>query len=238
MKHTANLLFGLFLLTIVGCESATTAKGQEAPELKTKMDTISYVVGYTTGSNLQKQGLGDIDLDVVLGALNEGLAEKEAKIDMQKSSMMIREYLMKKQEKEAKLNLEKSTKFLAKNKNKNGVVTTESGLQYKVITKGEGPTPQDGDTVKLHYHGTLIDGTVFDSSIDRGEPITMNVDRFVKGFSEGLKLMPEGSKYTFYIPSELGYGKRPMPNIDANSILIFEVELLEINPETASETKE
>ena len=119
--------------------------------------------------------------------------------------------------------------FLAENKNKEGVKTTESGLQYEVITAGEGSKPKATDQVSVHYVGTLIDGTEFDSSHKRGQPATFFLNRVVKGWTEGLQLMPVGSKYRFYIPSELGYGERGAgPKIGPNATLTFEVELLEI----------
>jgi FKBP-type peptidyl-prolyl cis-trans isomerase len=124
---------------------------------------------------------------------------------------------------------EAGVKFLQENKTKEGVVETKSGLQYKVVTMGDGAKPSATDTVKVHYHGTLIDGTVFDSSVQRGEAIEFPLNRVIKGWTEGLQLMPIGSKFIFYIPSELAYGEAsPSPLIKPNSTLIFEVELLDI----------
>jgi FKBP-type peptidyl-prolyl cis-trans isomerase FklB len=118
--------------------------------------------------------------------------------------------------------------FLAENAKKEGVITTASGLQYEVIKKGNGPLPKDTDKVKVHYHGTLVDGTVFDSSVDRGQPAEFGVTQVIKGWVEGLQLMPVGSKYKFYIPQELAYGSQSQGQIKPFSTLIFEVELLEI----------
>ena len=231
MKFYVSLTFVGLFLAFVSCDDTTNGNSASTPELKTKMDTISYVVGYSTGDGLSRQGLEEIDLTIVNGALNEALDGDEAKIDIQQASGMIRQYIMEKQQKKAEENEVAAQKFLEQNAKKKGVETTESGLQYKVLEEGDGPTPQDGDQVEIHYHGTLQDGTVFDSSVDKGQPITNDVGRFVKGFTEGLKMMPEGSKYKFFIPPALGYGQRAMPNIEANSALIFEVELLAINPE-------
>ncbi|MCQ2311399.1 MAG: FKBP-type peptidyl-prolyl cis-trans isomerase [Paludibacteraceae bacterium] len=118
--------------------------------------------------------------------------------------------------------------FLAENALRDGVTVTESGLQYEVLTMGKGPKPTAMDRVKVHYHGTLIDGTVFDSSVDRGEPITFGLNQVIPGWTEGVQLMPVGSKFRFYIPQELGYGSRETGSIPAYSTLIFEVELLDI----------
>ena len=118
--------------------------------------------------------------------------------------------------------------FLAANKLREGVITTESGLQYEVIKQGKGPKPTADSKVKVHYHGTLIDGTVFDSSVDRGEPIEFSLNQVIKGWTEGVQLMPVGSKYKFYIPQDLGYGSRAAGQIPPYSTLIFEVELLGI----------
>ncbi|QYJ77943.1 FKBP-type peptidyl-prolyl cis-trans isomerase [Shewanella acanthi] len=132
--------------------------------------------------------------------------------------------------KEALENIQRGQEFLAQNKDKEGVVTTASGLQYQVLSKGTGTVhPKATDSVTVHYHGTLIDGTVFDSSVDRGEPIAFPLNRVIKGWTEGVQLMVEGDKYRFFIPSELAYGNRSMGKIGAGSMLIFDVELLKIN---------
>ncbi len=132
--------------------------------------------------------------------------------------------------KEALENIQRGQEFLAQNKDKEGIVTTASGLQYQVLSKGTGTVhPKATDSVTVHYHGTLIDGTVFDSSVYRGEPIAFPLNRVIKGWTEGVQLMVEGDKYRFFIPSELAYGNRSMGKIGAGSMLIFDVELLKIN---------
>ena len=139
--------------------------------------------------------------------------------------------MQEKSEKEMIVTKEKGKAFLAENKKKEGVIETASGLQYKVVKMGTGPKPHETDKVKVHYHGTLIDGTVFDSSVERGEPIEFPLNGVIKGWTEGVQLMPVGSKFIFYIPSDLAYGDRDAgPTIKGGSTLIFEVELLEINP--------
>ncbi|BDQ67074.1 FKBP-type peptidyl-prolyl cis-trans isomerase [Shewanella xiamenensis] len=133
-------------------------------------------------------------------------------------------------QKAAQENIRLGNEFLAQNKTKEDVVTTASGLQYKVLNQGSGTVhPKASDTVTVHYHGTLIDGTVFDSSVERGEPIAFPLDRVIKGWTEGVQLMVEGDKYRFFIPSELAYGNRSTGKIGGGSVLIFDVELLKIN---------
>ncbi|MGH1381980.1 MAG: FKBP-type peptidyl-prolyl cis-trans isomerase [Shewanella xiamenensis] len=133
-------------------------------------------------------------------------------------------------QKAAQENIRLGNEFLAQNKTKEGVVTTASGLQYQVLNQGSGTVhPKASDTVTVHYHGTLIDGTVFDSSVERGEPIAFPLDRVIKGWTEGVQLMVEGDKYRFFIPSELAYGNRSTGKIGGGSVLIFDVELLKIN---------
>ncbi|MGL4220115.1 MAG: FKBP-type peptidyl-prolyl cis-trans isomerase [Shewanella sp.] len=133
-------------------------------------------------------------------------------------------------QKAAQENIRLGNEFLAQNKTKEGVVTTASGLQYQVLNQGSGTIhPKASDTVTVHYHGTLIDGTVFDSSIERGEPIAFPLNRVIKGWTEGVQLMVEGDKYRFFIPSDLAYGNRSTGKIGGGSVLIFDVELLKIN---------
>jgi len=133
-------------------------------------------------------------------------------------------------QKAAQENIRLGNEFLAQNKTKEGVVTTASGLQYQVLNQGSGTIhPKASDTVTVHYHGTLIDGTIFDSSVERGEPIAFPLNRVIKGWTEGVQLMVEGDKYRFFIPSDLAYGNRSTGKIGGGSVLIFDVELLKIN---------
>ena len=139
-------------------------------------------------------------------------------------------FTQSKNSEQAQKNLTQGKAFLAENKTKEGVITTDSGLQYKVLHKGEGTVhPKASNTVKVHYHGTLIDGTIFDSSVDRGEPISFALNRVIKGWTEGLQLMTIGDKFRFFIPANLAYGNRSTGKISGNSVLIFDVELLGIN---------
>ncbi|MBY0451395.1 MAG: FKBP-type peptidyl-prolyl cis-trans isomerase, partial [Bdellovibrionaceae bacterium] len=148
--------------------------------------------------------------------------------DIQKAMMKLQEMAMKKQAEEGETNKKKSADYLEKNKTAEGVKVTASGLQYQVLTEGTGPVPKKEDTVKCHYTGTLIDGTKFDSSVDRGQPAEFPVAGVIPGWTEALQMMKVGSKYKLFIPAELAYGPAGRPGIPANSALIFEVELLEI----------
>ena len=191
----------------------------------------SYALGCDIGNNLKTMGLpiekeafAQGVMDAINGTMSMTIDELNAQF------ALINKELEENQKKLANAEKEAGTKFLKENKANEGVVETKSGLQYKVITMGTGEKPSATDTVKVHYHGTLIDGTVFDSSIQRGEPIEFPLNRVIKGWTEGLQLMPVGSNFIFYIPGDLAYGEAsPSPLIKPNSTLIFEVELLGIH---------
>ncbi len=225
---------------------ALTACNQEAKkeQADVKLDTVAqqqaYGIGASVGNFLNKD-LADkkeigIELDqaLLMRGFEDALAGN-AKIDEEKIREVLTaldESVRTKQEEKAKVESEKSKvegeKYLADNANKEGVMVTESGLQYEVMSEGEGAKPVATDVVKVHYKGTLLDGTEFDSSYSRNEPTTFPLNRVIPGWTEGLQLMPVGSKYKFTIPSDLAYGDRDLGKIPANSTLIFEVELLEI----------
>ncbi len=225
---------------------ALTACNQEAKkeQADVKLDTVAqqqaYGIGASVGSFLNKD-LADkkeigIELDqaLLMRGFEDALAGN-AKIDEEKIREVLTaldESVRTKQEEKAKVESEKSKvegeKYLADNAKKEGVMVTESGLQYEVMSEGEGAKPVATDVVKVHYKGTLLDGTEFDSSYSRNEPTTFPLNRVIPGWTEGLQLMPVGSKYKFTIPSDLAYGDRDLGKIPANSTLIFEVELLEI----------
>ncbi|QEH36029.1 Outer membrane protein MIP precursor [Aquisphaera giovannonii] len=218
---------------------AASAMAQEpaAPaQLKSLKDKASYGYGYSMGRNMKTQGI-DLDPAILAKGLADGLGGSEALMKDAEIQASIQEFAKQIQAKQAGMagqaaasNKAEGEKFLAANKKKPGVVTTPSGLQYKVIKQGTGPKPKASDTVTVHYEGKLLDGTVFDSSIKRGEPIAFPLNGVIKGWTEGVQLMPVGSTYQFFIPSELAYGANPRPGgpIGPNAVLTFEVQLLKI----------
>ncbi len=202
----------------------------------TELEGIGANIGSALKEQSEKGLMGDstlkVDMDLIKQGLVNGLRGSNVTMTAEEAQMYVNSTMQRLQQ--AKMasqygaNKAAGEKFLAENKTKAGVTTTASGLQYEVIKKGTGTLPTDTAQVKVHYHGTLIDGTVFDSSVDRGEPATFGVNQVIKGWTEALKLMPVGSKYKLYIPQELAYGPAEQGNIKPYSALIFEVELIEI----------
>ena len=217
--------FGLFGCNNNGVSTKTTAT------LKTGADTASYYLGFTSGQSLaqmQKQLKFKVNNEALFAGINAGITNKKAPADPMQMEAFLRTYFRKLQEQMALEAKKKGDEFLAANAKKEGIKVTDSGLQYKVITEGKGATPTDASMVKVHYKGTLLDGTEFDSSYKRNEPATFPVNGVIRGWSEALKLMPVGSKWILYIPSDLAYGPRGTYGIGPNEMLTFEVELLEI----------
>ncbi len=208
---------------------APVAPVSSAPVLKTALDTVAYSIGLSVAGSLKAQGLADINTSLLVAAINETLKGAKTALSPEQANQFIGEYFQKQASVKGSANQKAGEKFLEENKKRPAVTTTASGLQYEVIKMGTGPKPADTSRVKTHYHGTLIDGTVFDSSVDRGEPVEFPVNGVIKGWQEALQLMPVGSKFKLYVPSNLAYGERAAgPTIGPNSALIFEVELLEI----------
>ena len=195
---------------------------------------LSYFTGYQVGKNFSANGIDALDKDEVLAGINAAKEGKEPRLneEQRKAAMeAVDEAVRAKAKAKAEAIKTASKKFLEENAKKEGVKTTPSGLQYTVIKEGEGAKPEATDTVKVHYKGTLVDGKEFDSSYKRGEPISFPLNGVIKGWTEGLQLMPVGSTYRFFIPSELGYGDRGAgADIPGGAALIFDVELIEINP--------
>lgn len=215
--------------------SATSCDSKRSVNLKKDLDSASYALGLAQGDmfrpNIATLPGDPINVDLFLAGLEAAMREdtKSYKMTVEEAQTYLNTYFQAAQEKEIQQIKEEGEKFLEENKTKSGVITTESGLQYQVITEGNGPKPTASDRVQVHYTGTLLDGTVFDSSVERGEPATFGVTQVIQGWQEGLQLMPVGSKYIFWIPSELAYGERNAGQlIKPNSTLKFEVELLEI----------
>ena len=204
----------------------------KSPEM-TETEKISYALGADIGGSLKGLGL-DLNLESFMQGVSDAMngQNKFSPEELQAIFQLVNQKVQEKQNNAMASEKEKGAKFLAENKKQPGVIETASGLQYKVVKMGDGPKPTATDKVKVHYHGTLIDGTVFDSSVERGEPITFPLNGVIRGWTEGVQLMPVGSKFIFYIPSELAYGDRGAGQIiKGGATLIFEVELLEINPE-------
>ena len=216
-------------------ELAFYAESDSAAVLDNDNKKASYSVGLKYGEGLRRD-LDDLDLDTFVLGIRHAFEGKPPLLSESEVMSVITEYRTKrmqvKRKKDQELgaaNKAMGDKFLAANKSKEGVKVTDSGLQYKELKAGSGDKPTANSTVKVHYHGTLVDGTVFDSSVDRGEPISFPVNGVIKGWTEALQLMSVGSKWKLFIPSDLAYGERsPSPTIGPNSTLIFEVELLGI----------
>jgi FKBP-type peptidyl-prolyl cis-trans isomerase len=205
-----------------------------ATELNTDEQKLGYIIGMDIGKSLRDQS-ADVDLDTLVEAIRATFNGEELALTDEEAATIRQAYVQKRQAEQqaesavaGQANLGEGQKFLAENKTKEGVQTTASGLQYKVLTMGDGAKPAATDTVKVHYRGTLLDGTEFDSSYARNEPISFALNRVIAGWTEGVQLMPIGSKFMFYIAPELAYGEGGGGPIPPNSTLIFEVELLDI----------
>ena len=222
-------------IVALGAFSTSCGDARKSASLKTSVDSASYAIGISTGAgykeNLKTLPGGEANIDDLIAGFIQALEGDSSAMKMtpQEAQQYLQTYFIEAQAREARETKEAGEKFLAENKTKEGVITTESGLQYKVITEGTGAKPTKDDKVKVHYTGTLLDGTKFGSSLDRGEPAQFGVGQVIKGWTEGLQIMPVGSKYIFWIPSDLAYGERGAGrDIKPNSVLKFEVELLEI----------
>jgi FKBP-type peptidyl-prolyl cis-trans isomerase len=213
------LLLAVLFVSTVACKKA---------DLSTDKGKYSYAIGYNIGSSLKKDNV-ELDTDSFMAAIEDALKGKESGLtpeQAQQAIMNLRMSMQTKRAQNAEENKKKGEDYLSANKSKEGVKTTPSGLQYRVLKEGNGVRPKSSDTVKVHYSGKLIDGTEFDSSYKRNEPVEFKLDSVIKGWTEGVQLMTVGSKYELIIPSDLGYGPMGNQAIPGNSVLIFEVELL------------
>ncbi len=218
MKKAFPILFALCL-----CQQGF------AQDLKTPEDSLSYAVGVLLAKVLVSQGVAEVNLDLVHQGMKAALNDEQTLFSAAEANQIVQDYAVAQQERLMEANKAAGEQFLAENAKRPGVVTLPSGLQYEVIKEGDGPSPTEEDEVTVHYHGTLIDGTVFDSSVERGEPATFPVSGVIPGWVEALQLMKVGSKWKLFIPAELAYGERGAGGaIGPNEVLIFEVELLGI----------
>ncbi|MEA4984840.1 FKBP-type 22 kDa peptidyl-prolyl cis-trans isomerase [bioreactor metagenome] len=193
------------------------------------MDKISYALGVSLGNNLKNSGFEGLDYQKLADGIKHVIQKEKLEMSIQEAQAIINDYFQQLQEKAFEQNIKEGKNFLAENAKRAEVKTTASGLQYEIIKEGKGQTPAASDRVKVHYHGTLINGNVFDSSVNRGEPATFGVTQVIQGWVEALQLMPVGSKWKLYIPSELAYGAQGAgQSIAPHTTLIFEVELLDI----------
>lgn len=230
MNPMKNMIATMLIL-VTAAASAQTEPGLTGQALENETDSLSYFLGLSLGYELQSPPF-DANRELILQGFTDAF-RGNAPFDQQTTQTVFRNLQMAVQEREsekanlaARETLEEGNRFLEENGKREGVVTTESGLQYEVLVKGEGPMPADTSEVEVHYEGMLIDGTVFDSSYERGESISFPLNRVIKGWTEGVQLMPVGSTYKLYIPTDLGYGSGATGPIPPNSVLIFKVELL------------
>jgi FKBP-type peptidyl-prolyl cis-trans isomerase len=226
-------LLKAFFIPVFGVVIALTSCNNNPTNvsIKTETDSLSYALGINIAASLKQGELNDINALALAKAISE-VYNKNEKMTNDEAVEFINKYFAKERDRKAKENLEKGQKFLEENAKNEGIIVDPSGIQYRVIVEGNGPKPTETDVVKVHYHGTLIDGTVFDSTVEREQPqpAQFSLNRVIKGWTIGVQKMSVGSKYVFYIPAELAYGANPRPGgaIKPNEVLIFEVELLDI----------
>jgi FKBP-type peptidyl-prolyl cis-trans isomerase len=226
----AGLALSAIALFVAGCGKTEKPAGK-SPALTTPEQKVSYAIGHNMGTNLTRQPGLTVDKEALRAGLEDGLAGAKLKLDekdIQAAFAIVQGKAEAAMAEQGKANLAKANEFLEQNKKKFGVKTTASGLQYEILKSGKGGAKPKGPTsrVQVHYHGTLPDGTVFDSSVQRGQPVEFALNEVIAGWTEGLQLMSVGDKWRFVVPPALGYGPRPKGNIPPNSVLIFEVELL------------
>lgn len=226
-KKMRKISFLVLLASIAGL-ALTSCNKVGSDKMANELDSVSYSYGILVGSSFKEQLAKSLDdkenIDVFLNGLATSIKGDSGKISPEDAEELIQNYMMKKESERA----EENENFLEENAKKAGVITTASGLQYEIIKEGNGAKPSASSIVKVHYHGTFIDAKVFDSSVERGEPVEFPLDQVIPGWTEGVQLMSIGSKYRFTIPSHLAYGQRGAGPVAPNSTLIFEVELLDI----------
>ncbi|MFH2142757.1 MAG: FKBP-type peptidyl-prolyl cis-trans isomerase [Bacteroidota bacterium] len=220
---------GLFLIT--SCDSKVEEDVNAKVNLQTKKDSLNYAMGITIANNLKEQGLEEINSQMLAKAFDDVMQEKDLCFSFEMADEILNAHFMELQEKKYEKNKIAGEEFLNANKEKQGVITLPNGIQYEVITEGKGKQATINSLVTTHYHGTLIDGTVFDSSVERGQPAQFPVNGVIMGWQEIIPLMKEGAKWKVYVPQELAYGANPRPGgvIEPYMALIFEIELISVD---------
>ncbi|HEY4335619.1 MAG TPA: FKBP-type peptidyl-prolyl cis-trans isomerase [Puia sp.] len=209
--------------------AGTSKPAATGPVLRSELDSLSYAIGLNVASFYKQQNINNINTTLLVRAINDVNKKSKPLLDEQQANTCLINYVQKTKAEKSSGNKKVGMEFLAANKNKPGVTTLPSGLQYQIIKEGTGSKPALTDQVRVHYHGTLIDGRVFDSSVERGQPIELAVNGVIPGWTEALQLMPVGSKWKLFIPSNLAYGDQQAgPMIAPGSTLVFDVELLDI----------
>ena len=233
----------LVILVGLACAEGTLAEGEKPESLE---DRVSYTLGFNLGSNLKRDGVSATP-DLILRGLKDALAGSDPALTPDEMAQCMREMQTQLQAEQAEAqqvqgaeNREKGEAFLAANRAAEGVIELESGLQYKVIEEGTGPTPEPTSTVRVHYEGRTIEGEVFDSSYRRGEPVTFQLNQVIAGWTEGVSKMKVGSKWQLFIPSQLAYGSNPPPgaSFGPDAVLVFDVELLGIEEDIVKDIEE
>lgn len=225
--YSVSFLAAIAIFFACDSQKMSTSDG----EIETELDSVCYAIGIDIATNIQKSGFEEINAGAIAMGFRDVFEDNELLMNQTEAQTLVREYFDKIRLAMKESNLEEANEFLEENKEKEGVVTTESGLQYKVVEEGTGEKPGLTDKVKVYYKGTLIDGTPFDST--KNAPATFRVNGVVKGWTEALQMMPEGAKWKLFIHPDLAYGENPRPGgvIEPNHALIFEIELVEITEE-------
>jgi FKBP-type peptidyl-prolyl cis-trans isomerase FklB len=225
-----NVIFILFAsLILFSCNILRKTKKNDSAELKTETDKFSYALGLSMGDNLKSSGLDTINVEALVKGIEDQLKGKKPLMGSEEAGLVVQRFLIELEDRKNEGNKKAEHKFLEENRKKTGIKVLESGLQYEILKEGTGPKPTIADNVTVHYHGMLSDGTVFDSSIERDEPMNFPVISVIPGMQEALLLMNVGSKWRVFIPSRLAYGEAGAGGvIEPYQALIFEVELLSI----------
>tara|TARA_Y100001933_G_scaffold249267_1_gene284090 strand:- start:3013 stop:3969 length:957 start_codon:yes stop_codon:yes gene_type:complete len=244
--HSESLKMNRNLVIIAATAAlASSFALAQTEQLETPEERLSYTIGMDIGQSLAGQDM-PLDIDILMQGLRASYLGEETLLTQEEALAEREQFIQRRQQQlaeergeEARINAEEGEAFLAANADKEGVMVTDSGLQYRVITEGEGASPDADDRVTVHYRGKLINGVEFDSSYARGEPATFGLNQVIPGWTEGVQLMKEGAKYEFFVPSELAYGEQGRPGpIGPNATLIFEVELLEVVANPAADSSD